>query len=644
MSSKGRSQRRSRRREPPAGRQAASPLLRVAVAGLLLAGVAALGLVGLRIARSPGATLELAPGAIAGYNVLLVTLDTLRSDRVGCYGYPGAETPALDDLAAAGVRFADVVSPVPMTLPAHASILTGDYPPRHGVRDNGTYRLTDEHETLAERLKAQGYATAAFIGAFVLDRRYGTAQGFDTYHDQFAAGRNAQRHHQLNPERRADEVVDAALAWFEGEGAAWSGNPYFIWVHLYDPHAPYTPPEPYRTRHARDPYDGEVAWTDHQLGRLLDGLRARGALDRTLVVVVGDHGEGLGDHGESTHSLLIYESAMNVPLLLYAPQCIRRPAVVADRVVSVVDIVPTILDGLGLPAGGHDGVSLLRQPPEERVLYMETLAPRLNHGWSALYGVRRGRLKYIQAPTPELYDLDADPREARNLASARHADAAALARELSLIAGSMPTGSAAAMVEVDPEARRKLEALGYLGPGAASTGAQSPGPLPDPKVMISRFDADLRRVSELIAAKRAEEAIPLVQSLLASSPGDVSLWSMLSSAQAQAGRPQEAIASRRRALELQPNDAGAWVQLATLQEATGDLAGSAASLSEAERLEPELGSVCIVRAMQALQARRYDEALRWAQEARRRDPTRFTSDSLVVEGRVREAMARPGEE
>ena len=172
---------------------------------------------------------------------------------------------------------------------------------------------------------------------------------------------------------------------------------------------------------------------------------------------------------------------MNVPLMLYAPQCIRRPAVVADRVVSVVDIVPTILDGLGLPAGGHDGVSLLRHPPEERVLSMEPLAPRLNHGWSALYGVRRGRLKYIQAPIPELYDLDADPREARNLAGARHEDAAALARELSLIAGSMPTGSAAAVVEVDPEARRKLEALGYLGPGAASTGAQSQVRSPTPR-------------------------------------------------------------------------------------------------------------------------------------------------------------------
>jgi arylsulfatase A-like enzyme len=616
----------------------------VALAALLLMGVAALGSVGLRIARSPGATLELASGAITGYNVLLVTLDTLRSDRVGCYGYKGVETPALDALAAGGVRFANVVSPVPMTLPAHASILTGGYPSRHGVRDNGTYRLTDTHETLAERLKAQGYVTAAFIGAFVLDHRYGTAQGFDTYQDEFAPGSEGSRHQQLNPERRADEVVDSALAWFDGQRVARSGHPYFVWVHLFDPHAPYMPPEPYRTRYARDPYDGEVAWTDHQVGRLLEALRARGALDRTLVVAVGDHGEGLGDHGESTHSLLIYESAMSVPLLLYAPQSITRPVVVADRVVSLVDIVPTILDGLGLPAGGYDGVSLLRDAPENRVLYMETLAPQLNHGWSALYGVRRGQLKYIQAPTPELYDLNADPREARNLASARPEDAATLADELALIANSMPESAAAAVIEVDTEARRKLEALGYLGPGAASTDAQATGPPPDPKVMIGRFDADLRRASGLIAARRAEEAIPLVQSLLARSPGDVSLWSLLSAAQAQAARPQEAIASRQRALTLQPNDAGSWVQLATLQEATGDLAGSAASLTEAERLEPELGSVCIVRAMQALHARRYNEALEWAQEARRRDPTRFTSDSLVVEGRVREAIDRPDEE
>jgi hypothetical protein len=589
----------------------------VAVAGLLLAGVVALGLVGLRIAHSPGATLELAPGAIAGYNVLLVTLDTLRSDRVGCYGYRGAETPVLDALAAAGVRFADVVSPVPMTLPAHASILTGDYPPRHGVRDNGTYRLTGDHETLAERLKAQGYATAAFIGAFVLDRRYGRP-GFDTYTTSSLQGATPTSS-PAQPGTPRRQVMRHAGMVRRG-GRTRSSNPYFIWVHLYDPHT--LPPEPYQRSRPRPVRRRIAGPTTSQ--RLLDALvLAEHWTGRWWWWY--DHGGGLGDHGESTHSLLIYESAMNVPLLLYAPQSIRRPAVVADRVVSVVDIVPTILDGLGLPAGGHDGVSLLRHPPEERVLYMETLAPRLNHGWSALYGVRRGRLKYIQAPTPELYDLDADPREARNLASARHD--AALARDSDR--RPMPIGSLAVVEWTGRGASWRRWATSA---GAASTGAQSQfaprlvmidASTPTCGERADRGQAGERTPGALLAARRRQPVVDV-------EPG-----------------PGAGGATTRRspatARWAQPNDAGA-VQLATLQEASGDLAGSAASLTEAERLEPELGSVCIVRAMQALHAGRYDEALQWAQEARRRDPTRFTSDSLVVEGGVREAMARPGEE
>ena len=318
----------------------------------------------------------------AGFNLLLITLDTVRADRLGAYGYAGVETPNLDRLASEGVRFAEAGSPVPLTLPAHATILSGLLPPRHGVRNNGAERFPEEPATLATRLAAAGYRTGAFIGAFVLDRRFGLGRGFDRYDDEIPRERAAD----LDAERPGRVVTDRALAWLSEK----SEKPFFAWVHLYDAHAPYAPPEPFRTLYADRPYDGEIAEVDAQVGRLLAELDRLGIAGRTVVVVVGDHGEALGEHGELTHGLLLYEPSLHVPLLLRAPGVLPTGWVV-ETPVSLVDLAPTLAGLLDCPLSAKtdrplDGRDLSRQLRERREpaaedLYAESLYGT-TFGWS----------------------------------------------------------------------------------------------------------------------------------------------------------------------------------------------------------------------------------------------------------------------
>jgi arylsulfatase A-like enzyme len=580
-------------------------------------------------------------GAAAGFNVVLFTLDTLRADRVHCYGYEGVATPALDALAADGVRIADAVSVVPMTLPAHATIMTGDYPPRHGVRDNGTYRLTPNRETLATRLKARGYSTAAFIAAFVLDRRYGLDQGFDVYDDAITPEQGAPGGEPLNPQRRGDVVIDSAARWLEAHEEAASDRPFFTWIHLFDPHTPYAPPEPFKTQYARNLYDGEVAFLDRQVGRFVDRLRELDLLDNTVIAIVGDHGEGLGDHGESTHSLLIYESTISVPMIFHSPAIIHGGQVVDGRVAATIDVAPTLLDLLGLDAGGHDGESLLKNSVDpDRAVYVETLAPKLNHGWSPLYALRRHRDKYIDAPTPEYYDLNSDPGELHSLWAGDHRETEVLAERLAALMESFDRVEHAdgAGVELDRDAIEKLAALGYVRGRVLEKGES----LLDPKDMIAQWDSRMERASALVGAGRHNEAIPLINSLLQVSPGDASLWSLLSMAQVQASQVDAAITSRRRAIELQPNDAGGWVALANMQLVKGHFDAWNVSLLEAERIEPELGTIFIARALRAMYAGRYQDALAHCLEARTRDPTRSTAPSRSLEDKIRKMMRDAG--
>jgi len=316
-------------------------------------------------------------------NLLLITLDTLRADYLSCNGSKKVHTPHIDRLARGGVNFARARTSVPLTLPAHASIMTGNYPPVHGVRDNGSYHLPEEQLTLAEVLDGHGYETAAFIGAVVLDSDFGIAQGFDVY-DEGDWG-NAIRLENLAAERSADAVHIAFSSWLKGRDGE---RPFFVWIHLYDPHAPYIPPEPFRKRYADDPYAGEIAYTDAVVGKIVEDLESRKLLDSTLVAVVGDHGEGLGEHGEQTHSLLIYNSTIHVPMLLYFPGRIPSGKTV-DHLTRTIDLAPTILDYLSISQTIGQGSSLRplvegKNPDEKLVAYSESLYPSLNLASSSL--------------------------------------------------------------------------------------------------------------------------------------------------------------------------------------------------------------------------------------------------------------------
>ncbi len=610
-------------------------------------------------AETGGGVLDARAGDAAGYNVLLITVDTTRADRLGCYGYAGAETPVLDGLAAGGVLFSDAVTCVPMTLPSHATILTGDYPPRHGVRDNGTFRLAPKRVTLAERLKTAGYDTFAVLAAFVLDRRFGLDQGFDTYDDAITLKYREAGVRQASPQRPADAVVDSAIAWLDarstsagsGVDAGGDAKPFFMWVHLFDPHSPCLPPEPFATRFAGRGYDGEVAFMDSQIGRLMESLRGRGLSDRTVTVVVGDHGEGLGDHGESTHSLLIYESTMHVPFILHAPGVLAGGNVVGDRVVSTADVVPTVLGLLGLDIGadGCDGANLLKAIPADRVVYMETMAPELNHGWSALYASRRHADKYIESPSPEYFDLSSDPGEMNNLYDARQRDAAEIAQLLVAMMEAFPTEvHAEASVSVDEEAMEKLAALGYLrgggdddgGSGDGGSGDGGSGVRPDPKVMILRWESQIAKVRMFVDQGRFDEAIPILEALLKIAPDDARMWSLVAYAHGQAGRIDEAIAARMTSIGLQPGDANHWLHLAQLQFQKGDEEAGALSLAEAERVEPNHGEIFLIRAHRAFEREAYEEAVQYCEEARRRDPTRHFATSWGLQGKVYEAWGR----
>ena len=388
--------------------------------------------------------------------VVLVTIDTLRADHVGSYGAESARTPTLDGIAAEGVRFETAISPAPLTLPSHSSLMTGLDPPRHGVRNNTTFRLPEDVATLAEHMRAGGFATAAFIAAVVLDRQYGLARGFDHYDDQMslrvAAGKNSF------PERTADRVVDAVLEWLET-----APDRFFLWVHLYDPHADYAPPPGFLAAFLSNPYAGEIAFADFQLGSLLKAIRARWTDGRTLIVVTSDHGDSRGEHGELTHSLTIYDATQRVPLVMSGPG-LPRGHVVASPV-RLIDVAPTILALSDVdPLPDVDGLDLLRvlhtQEPQGRMAYLETLSPQLDFGWSPLLGARSSRFKYIRAPRRELYDLLEDPGETRNLAAERQDLVAKLDAELERrLARSRPTSPT---LEPDSEMRARLEELGYV--------------------------------------------------------------------------------------------------------------------------------------------------------------------------------------
>ena len=501
-------------------------------------------------------------------NVLLVTLDTLRADRLGCYGYSKARTPHLDELASEGVRFAQAFAQVSLTLPSHTTLFTGTYPVRHTVRDNGGL-LKADLKTLAEVAAERGYRTAAFVSAFVLDSKWGLDRGFETYFDQFDLARY-ERVSLGSVQRVAGETVEELLRWLETPASRLRA-PFFAWIHLYDPHAPYEAPEPFDGQFQGSPYDGEVAYTDAAVGRILGFLAAKG-LDRTTVVVVaGDHGEGLGEHEELTHGNFVYDSTLRVPLLMRFPGRRAAGKVVHDEV-GLIDLFPTLVEVLGaaIPAQ-NQGQSLLPLLEggklDVRPLLAESLYPRLHYGWSEVVAVRMRGFKYIDTPRPELFDLVADPGEVQNVVSQKPT----LARQMKATLDER-VPDAAGVSEPSPtdaDAERRLRALGYIG-AAARTGRKNRMELPDPKDKIHLIHA-IARADALEAEGNLDEAIYLLRQVLDQDPTIIDAHLSLGNKLTEAGRWDEAILAFRRSLELNPEYDLALTNLALAYKKAGKL-------------------------------------------------------------------------
>jgi choline-sulfatase len=502
---------------------AAAGLLAVVVLGLL----APRGQVWLRERR-----LQSTPRPV---DVVLLTLDTTRADHLGCYGSRDAATPRLDALAKSGVRFQNAYSPVPLTCPAHASMLTGLIPRHHGVHDNGSFVLSESPTTLAEVFVDAGYRTGAFVSAFVLDRRFGLARGFATYEDDVRDGGRDN----VEASVPSAVTVDRAIAWLRRDHE----RPLFIWVHFYDPHFPYAAPEPFASRYKDRPYDGEIAYMDAQVGRLLDAVAERHR--PTLVAAIGDHGESLGEHGELTHSYFIYDATQHVPLLLALPGHLPAAETVAP-VVRGIDLMPTLLELAGLQVPGElDGQSLVplitgRSRVEPGPAYMESYHPRLWWGAGELLGLRTGPWLFIQSKRPELYDTTLDPGELRNVASQHPAE---LARFRASVQGIVGEGEGegdplAARQTLDPDAEARLRALGYAGAGAPATADTHD--LPDAKDNAGLLSGHTR-ANQLLVAGKKQEALEVFRETLKLNPRSASIRMAMGSLLVELGRPAEAL-------------------------------------------------------------------------------------------------------
>ena len=476
-----------------------------------------------------------------------MSIDTLRADALGCYGNGRAATPWIDRLAREGVRFADAHAHNVVTLPSHANILSGRYPLEHGVRDNTGFRFPEGTPTLATLLKAHGFRTAGFVSAFPLDARFGLGRGFDVWDDRIAGGE--WRGSFVIPERRGPDTVAAAVRW---AGAA-RGQQTLAFVHLYEPHFPYAPPEPFASRFRETPYYGEVAAADAALEPLLRPLLESGSAARTLVILTSDHGEALGDHGEATHGVFAYEATLRVPLVLWAPGLL--PPRIVEEPVRHVDLLPTLLDLLGLDApadlpGRSLRPLLVGRATEARPSYFEALSASLNRSWAPLHGVRAHGLKYIDLPIPELYDLAADPAETRNLAASRPGDLDRLRGQLGRL---REQDRGIARVAESREAVERLRALGYVSGGGADA-KDHYGEDDDPKKLIG-LDGMLSEMLGLYQAGQIDRALEVGRELVRRRPDMALAYLQIAYLERAHGDLGAAIASVRRAVALQPRDA-----------------------------------------------------------------------------------------
>jgi arylsulfatase A-like enzyme/Tfp pilus assembly protein PilF len=613
-------------------------------------------------------------------NVILVTADTLRADRLPVYGYTKVETPNLDRMAASGVVFEQATSVVPLTLPAHSSMFTGTFPMHHGVRDNGGYYLGQDQVTLAETLKENGYKTGGFVAAFVLDSRWGLNQGFDTYWDDFDL--NKFENVGLDTvQRRGGEVLEEAVRWLDGV----KNDRFFAWLHFYDVHTPYEPPEPFSSRYrgyigAR--YDGEIAYLDSLMGELFGWIEKNGLEEDTLVIFIGDHGESLGQHEETTHGFFIYDASMHVPFLLKAPYRQIRPGRRIPAQVRSVDLMPTVLDLVGIaPPATIQGTSLTPLLENESndlglLAYSESFYPRHHYGWSELKSVRNGALQYIDAPRPELFDVRADPHQTKNLAPQR----AATVRELKTALDEMVARYGVEGIDekgpesLDPEAQAQLAALGYLG-GASKIKIDPGRPLPDPKDKIGLFnlikeagadssedkiDEAMAKIEKVLAEdpdileayyirgnlftkkKELEKALAAYQDALARDPEYKSALFGLATTYQELGRTADAEVGFRRILELDARDNRAYYMLAKIHVDRSDFEGALGLLMQAVDIGSERAPLHNLMAECYIGMKRYEEAekeIAKALEMNDELPTAYFNLALIHEEKGEVAAA-----
>ncbi|PYX95299.1 MAG: hypothetical protein DMG71_09800 [Acidobacteria bacterium] len=424
-------------------------------------------------------------------NVLLITIDTLRADHVGCYGATQVQTPNLDSLCRDGIVFERAFSQVPLTWPSHAAILTGTYPFQNGVQDFTGQPLSPQFHTVAQAFKQHGYATGAVVSAFVLDRSWGLARGFDFYDDAFSAETFKKKDIGL-VDRKAEESVTHAIGWLKKT----PHRPFFLWLHLYDPHSPYDPPEPYRSQYRDHPYDGEIAYADHELGRLLTWLKANQLYSRTLIVFLSDHGESLGEHGEGEHGFFIYNATIRVPLIVKPPAGSQFRPTRVSAPVETVGVPATLFQLAGVKdpiQKQFQAVSLLYRPRDnESPAYSETFYPFSSFGWSPLHALETSRYHYVDAPKPELYDVVADPEEKNNIAPQQTATVAVLKDKLQQKLRENPFPKSQAESQLTPEAAEKLRALGYMAYHAPVSAAALAAGLSDPKDKLWEFNSILK--------------------------------------------------------------------------------------------------------------------------------------------------------
>ncbi len=542
--------------------------------------------------------------------VVLISIDTLRADRLPIYGYTQGHTPALDRFAGESVVFDRAYAHAPQTLPSHASMLTGQLPFTHGVRDNLGFTLGEAAQTLPERLKAAGFATAGFVSSYVLRPDTGIAQGFDTYDAQLPAAASDRSPGQV--QRPGTETLAATLRWLESAPSSRA----FVFFHIYEPHKPYAPPPEFRTG---DPYDGEVSASDQIVGRLLDTLRDKGWYDDATIIITADHGEGLGDHGEEEHGLFLYDEVIRVPLLIKQPRG-ERAGTRVTAPVQHVDLVPTLLSANGLPLphdlAGRDLAPLLSGSGtvSPQGIYAEALYARYHFGWSELTSLTDERYRYIRAPREELYDLERDPDERVNLATDRAGVTAALRTALTTLTAGTTISAPSAVSDAD---RQRLAALGYVG--TQSTPTQSAGlDLPDPKdkaAVLQRY----RAAVDALSAQRFDEGAGLLRAILDDEPDMTDVWSQYASTLVRLGRLNDAYLAWREVVARKPDEPSGLLGAAAVLVALNRLddARTYAELAVPHAPAPAHQALASI----ALSQDRFDVARQHAGAAEQADPT-----------------------